>query len=65
MENKMKTVEEVCEEWLQDTFDQSELQEHERSKPSELATYRVMARLGFMACYKLCVNKNSECENGE
>ena len=58
----MKTVEELCEEWLQDTFDQSELPEHERSKPSELATYRVMARLGFMACHTLCEAKLKEVE---
>jgi len=48
----MKTIEELCEEWLQDIFDESELPEHEKSKPSELATYMAMARLGFMACHR-------------
>jgi hypothetical protein len=62
MENKMKTAEELCEEWLQDTFDQSELPEHEKTRPSDLATYKVVARLGFMACHKLCEAKLKEVE---
>ncbi len=56
----MKTIEDLCEEWLRETFDESELPEHEKSKPSELATHMAMARLGFMACHREVTKRHSK-----
>ena len=48
----MKTPEELAEEWSAITFDESELPEHEKSKLSDLVTYKAMASLGFLAGYQ-------------
>lgn len=47
-----KTPEELAEEWTAITFDESDLPDHEKSKPSDLATYKAMASLGYLAGYK-------------
>jgi hypothetical protein len=47
-----KTPEELAEEWSAITFDESELPEHEKSKLSDLVTYKAMASLGFLAGYQ-------------
>jgi hypothetical protein len=48
----MKTPEELAKEWSVVVFDESELPEHEKTKLSDLATYRAMGTLGFLAGYQ-------------
>lgn len=48
----MKPVELLAQTWTNTVFDESELPEHEKTKLSDLATYKAMASLGFHAGYK-------------
>lgn len=56
---KPKTQEDLAKEWLDTTFDESELQEHERSSPSVLAVHKAMAGLGF---HYGCRSRDEEVE---
>ncbi len=48
----MKTPEELAEEWVEATWDESGYFEHEKPRPSDLATYKAISTLGFLAGYR-------------
>lgn len=50
--SEAKNLEKLAKAWCDATFDESELPEHEKTKVSDLATYRAMASLGYHSGYK-------------
>jgi hypothetical protein len=47
-----KTPEELCKEWVNTTFNESDLLDDEKTEPTALEAYKTISQVAYLAGYK-------------